>query len=74
MVVNPGKKGPMSTKLDKPLRRELEIDGERYTLVVAPDGLRLTKKRFRSGLAMSWRALIRQLGADESGPTEAPAA
>jgi hypothetical protein len=64
----------MSTKLEKPLRRELEIDGERYTLVVAPDGLRLTKKRFRSGLAMSWRALIRQLAASESGHSESPAA
>jgi hypothetical protein len=64
----------MSTKLEKPLRRELEIDGERYTLVVAPDGLRLTKKRFRSGLAMSWRALIRQLAASDSGRTESPAA
>lgn len=51
----------MSTKLEKPIRREIEIDGERFTLVVAPDGLRLTKKRFRSGLAVSWKALIRQL-------------
>ena len=64
----------MSTKLEKPLRRELEIDGERYTLVVAPDGLRLTKKRFRSGLAMSWKALIRQLASSDSGRTETPAA
>ena len=51
----------MSTKLEKPIRREIEIDGERFTLVVAPDGLRLTKKRFRSGLAVSWKALLRQL-------------
>jgi hypothetical protein len=51
----------MSTKLEKPIRREIEIDGDRFTLVVAPDGLRLTKKRFRSGLAVSWKALIRQL-------------
>jgi hypothetical protein len=51
----------MSTKLEKPIRREIEIDGERFTLVVAPDGLRLTKKRFRSGLAVSWKVLLRQL-------------
>jgi hypothetical protein len=51
----------MSTKLEKPIRREIEIDGEQFTLVVAPDGLRLTKKRFRSGLAVSWKALLRQL-------------
>jgi hypothetical protein len=57
----------MSTKLEKPIRREIEIDGERYTLVVSPEGLRLTKKRFRSGLAVSWKALMRQL--DRSDPS-----
>lgn len=55
----------MSTKLEKPIRREIEIDGERFTLVLAPDGLRLTKKRFRSGLAVSWKALLRQLDRSE---------
>ena len=57
----------MSTKLEKPIRREIEIDGERFTLIVAPDGLRLTKKRFRSGLAVSWKALLRQLDRPEPG-------
>jgi hypothetical protein len=55
----------MSTRLEKPIRREIEIDGERFTLIVAPDGLRLTKKRFRSGLAVSWKALLRQLDRSE---------
>lgn len=65
----------MSTKLEKPIRRELEIDGERYTLVVSPEGLRLTKKRFRSGLAVSWKALMRQLDrSDPSRPAATPTA
>ena len=55
----------MSTKLEKPIRREIEIDGERFTLIVAPDGLRLTRKRFRSGLAVSWKALLRQMDRSE---------
>jgi hypothetical protein len=55
----------MSTKLDKPIRREIEIEGERFTLVVGPDGLRLTRKRYRSGLAVSWKALMRQLDRSE---------
>ena len=55
----------MSTKLDKPIRREIEIEGEPFTLVVGPDGLRLTRKRFRSGLAVSWKALMRQLDRSE---------
>jgi hypothetical protein len=45
------------TKLDKTIRREIEIDGEPFTLTISPEGLRLTKKRFRSGLALSWKSL-----------------
>jgi hypothetical protein len=47
----------MATKLDKTIRRELEIDGEAFTLTVSPDGVRLTRKRFRSGVAISWKSL-----------------
>jgi hypothetical protein len=60
----------MSTKLEKPIRREIDIDGELFTLIVAPDGLRLTRKRFRSGLAVSWRALLRQLDRSEQSSVE----
>jgi hypothetical protein len=60
----------MSTKLEKPIRREIDIDGELFTLIVAPDGLRLTRKRFRSGLAVSWRALLRQLDRSEQSRVE----
>ena len=49
----------MTTKLDKTIRREIEIDGEPFTVAISPDGIRLTKKRFRSGRALSWRALWR---------------
>ena len=54
----------MTLKLTTPLRREIEIDGEPFTLVVTADGIRLTRKRFRSGRALSWRALW-ESGADE---------
>jgi hypothetical protein len=40
----------MSTKLDKTIRREIEIDGELFTIAISPDGVRLTRKRFRSGV------------------------
>ena len=39
----------MTLKLTTPLRREIEIDGEQFTLVVSAEGIRLTRKRFRSG-------------------------
>ena len=47
----------MATKLDKTIRREIEIDGEPFTIAISPDGFRLTKKRFRSGVALSWKSL-----------------
>lgn len=47
----------MATKLDKTIRREIEIDGEPFTISISPDGFRLTKKRFRSGVAGSWKML-----------------
>jgi hypothetical protein len=57
----------MSTKLDKTIRRE--IDGEPFTISVSPEGFRLTKKRFRSGVALSWKALWVRFG--EEAPTVA---
>jgi hypothetical protein len=63
----------MSTKLDKTIRREIEIDGEPFTIAISPDGFRLTKKRFRSGVALSWKMLWSRHGADAealAGATE----
>ena len=47
----------MATKLLKEIRREIEIDGEPFTVTISPSGVKLTRKRFRSGRALSWRAL-----------------
>jgi hypothetical protein len=57
----------MATKLEKPIRREIEIDGEPYTVIISPDGLRLTKKRFRSGVALSWKSVWSRFG-DNTSP------
>jgi hypothetical protein len=54
----------MATKLSKEIRREIEIDGEPFTVAISPSGVKLTRKRFRSGRALSWRALW-QSGSDE---------
>jgi hypothetical protein len=48
----------MSTRLDKPLKRELEIEGEPYTLVIDGDKLKLTRKGKRKGLELAWRDLV----------------
>ncbi|MBH1641906.1 hypothetical protein I5U75_00175 [Stenotrophomonas maltophilia] len=46
------------TPLDKPLRRELHIDGQPYTLTVAPEGLKLVEKGRRKGITLRWQALV----------------
>ena len=33
----------MTTKLDKPIRREINIDDRAYTLTIDPDGLKLVE-------------------------------
>lgn len=61
----------MATKLTKEIRREIEIDGEPFTVAISPTGVKLTRKRFRSGRALSWRALW--AGADEESGAAASA-
>jgi hypothetical protein len=43
------------TKLDKPLRREIAIGDQAYTLTIDPDGLKLVPKGHRNGVSVSWR-------------------
>lgn len=47
----------MTTKLTEPLRREIEIDGEPYTVLLTPVGIQISRKRFRYGQLVTWRAL-----------------
>lgn len=46
------------TRLDKPLRRELDIDGKAHTLAIDPDGLKLTQKGKRKGVELRWVDLV----------------
>ena len=50
----------MTTKLTESLKREIQIDGEAFTVLLTPEGLRLSRKRFRQGRALSWRAIWEQ--------------
>ncbi len=61
----------MATKLTHAIRREIVIDEEPFTVVISPDGLRLSRKRFRSGRQMSWEALWQQ-GRDDEGNGTSP--
>ena len=46
------------TKLDKPLRREIEIVDVAYTLTIDPQGLKLVEKGRRNGIELAWRDLV----------------
>ena len=46
------------TPLDKPLKREVQIDEQAYTLTIDPDGLTLVPKGKRKGLALRWADLV----------------
>jgi hypothetical protein len=48
----------MATRLDKPLKRELELDGKLYTVTLSPDGVKVVEKGRRKGQELSWRDII----------------
>lgn len=46
------------TKLDKPLRRELDIGGQPHTLTLDAVGLKLTAKGHRNGIELTWKDIL----------------
>ena len=48
----------MTTSLEKPLRREIQIDERPYTLTIDAQGLKLVEKGRRNGVELAWRDLV----------------
>ena len=48
----------MAVKLEKTIKRELELEGRTYTIAIAPEGVKVTEKGKRKGREISWRAII----------------
>lgn len=48
----------MTTKLNAPFKRELELNGEKYTLTVTPEGFRLVVKGKRKGVEIPWASIV----------------
>ncbi len=48
----------MTTKLDRPLKREIDIDGKPFTLTIDAEGLKLVEKGRRNGQEMTWKAIV----------------
>ena len=68
----------MTAKLDRAIKRELDLDGKLYTITIAPEGLKVTEKGKRKGQEVSWRAIISgdatlsenlKISLDASGPS-----
>jgi hypothetical protein len=48
----------MTAKLDKTIKRELEVEGKTYTIAISPDGVKVTEKGRRNGPEVTWRQII----------------
>jgi hypothetical protein len=48
----------MAVKLEKTIKRELELDGRAYTVSIGPEGVKVVEKGKRKGREISWKAII----------------
>ena len=48
----------MTTKLQQAFKRELDLNGEKYTLTVTPEGFKLVVKGKRKGVELNWAAIV----------------
>jgi len=53
----------MATKLDKQLKREIDVEGKAYMLTLSPEGLKVTEKGKRKGHEVSWKDIVNGNGA-----------
>jgi hypothetical protein len=44
----------MTTKLEKPLKRQIDIKGKPHIVTITPEGLKLTEKGKRKGQELRW--------------------
>lgn len=56
----------MTTKLEKVLKREIQIDGVPHIIAISDVGVILTRKRFRNGAEITWRELQMRQPANQS--------
>lgn len=64
----------MATKLDKTIKRELELEGKLYTVAISPEGVKVTPKGARKGHEVSWSTLVggdAQPRSDTGSPADA---
>ncbi|HUO20443.1 MAG TPA: hypothetical protein VMU44_11780 [Steroidobacteraceae bacterium] len=57
----------MATKLNKQLKREIDVDGKPYMITLSPEGVKLTEKGKRLGREHTWKELLGDGGGAASG-------
>ena len=48
----------MAIRLDKTIKRELNLGGKLYTVSVSPQGIKIVPKGGRKGYEVSWEAVL----------------
>jgi hypothetical protein len=48
----------MTTKLDRPLKREIVVDEKPFTLTIDANGLKLVEKGRRNGQEVTWKQVL----------------
>ena len=48
----------MTTKLNSAFKRELDLNGEKYTVTISPEGFKLVPKGTRKGIELQWSQLV----------------
>jgi hypothetical protein len=48
----------MTTKLTSAFKRELDLNGDKYTLTVSPEGFKLVQKGKRKGVELQWSSIL----------------
>jgi hypothetical protein len=46
------------TRLEKPLKREVAVNGASYVVTLSPEGLAVVPKGRRKGYRLSWESLV----------------
>jgi hypothetical protein len=61
----------LMTPLDKPLKRQIEIKGQAFTVTLDATGIKITRKAHRNGIEHRWTDLIPDDHA-AAAPNDAP--
>jgi hypothetical protein len=48
----------MTTKLEKPLKREVQVGDRAYTVTMSPEGIKVVEKGKRKGQELTWETIV----------------